>query len=1007
MSTALSYNLNARYYGVFENVSAGDVLIGSTSGDSAGYFVKATTANRGVRRSTAVALSAYGGGKVGSVSIQQGGFVPAAITGLAAGASSWVRTSTTGRMERCTPVDGDDVIGKCNEQGDVFLDLGKWSYENVEGGTGGEEIKGFAIDGTSGVAPIIGAVPVFTQIGGASFEQKKPAGPGCYDVTSYGVCDPTGVADSSAAFAACMAAIPGTFSKGATIVIPDGIYRLDAGWDIYKCVHIRGAGMNSGSGGTQILLPARKSIHGWGFETGQAFASSTAQFSSIAGLYILKSGKATVTPWAASTGVSVGAERIIVAAANELDDRRHVYLECIKAGTTAATTPQPTAPDYSEPFVPGRTYHRGMLVRGGTGGAIDATGSNLIATAIFRCTTAGVAGGAPPTWNATLSATTTSGAAVFTAITAAEFFTADGTAVWAHRSDAGIVANCRMSLWDICIEDAGGPGVYLRGNSGSGVNTNCNGWEATNLRIRNCGIGFMCHGGDTQTGHAALLDIEGCGHDQPGNGGVGIYDASGVGNLWTACQVANDPTAGDGGGHSFLTSGAFNGATFMHCYTEAHAGSFSMHIAEHHRSSRVKVIRGSHSAGFTSRLQPAPDGTWSECSTDLGPSEGSNRGLVATAPMSPTSDQTRSGSAGTFATRNAVSGTTQITGITGVVDTDQGRAVTISGAANAANNGTFEITSADDAFPTTIYYTNRNVGASVSDANNGAISWAIGGGLVSTYLGTRDNSGAVIQWSGPSDTGANKLGLVHCSTLTGGWGLAKDWYAWTYNGIAANVMMVLPGPNATYGADNASLGGEFAPHFPGRVLFGAVADYQRSLEFAAAAPTTLRHGQGSWAFNRVWDGTSALPIAWVNSVTGTPGTWEPVYALVSTDVTTQVGTLTTTTTTAGQVIRTCDVAAATSTKRNIYRVFATFAGGGAAGSVTGSVEGSFSVDSAGAITRLGTDSASTTKGTGITAAVFALSISGTSLRAVVTPSSATSTNWKVTVQVEKLLGVNA
>lgn len=103
----------------------GDVLIPSTVD---GRYVKATTANRGSRRATGIALSDYASG--GVVDIQQTGQVATDVTGFTAAASSWVRTSMLGRLEKVTPSAGDDLLGKTDTDGRLFLSSGIWDSSN-------------------------------------------------------------------------------------------------------------------------------------------------------------------------------------------------------------------------------------------------------------------------------------------------------------------------------------------------------------------------------------------------------------------------------------------------------------------------------------------------------------------------------------------------------------------------------------------------------------------------------------------------------------------------------------------------------------------------------------------------------------------------------------------------------------------------------------------------------------------------------------------------------------
>jgi hypothetical protein len=54
------------------------------------------------------------------------GKVDASISGLPAGAATWVRVSATGTLERAgdSPSDGDDVVGRCEANGDFHATFG-------------------------------------------------------------------------------------------------------------------------------------------------------------------------------------------------------------------------------------------------------------------------------------------------------------------------------------------------------------------------------------------------------------------------------------------------------------------------------------------------------------------------------------------------------------------------------------------------------------------------------------------------------------------------------------------------------------------------------------------------------------------------------------------------------------------------------------------------------------------------------------------------------------------
>ncbi len=134
MTAAITVNLSATLDAASGPVAIGDVLIDEAS---SGEYVRATTANRGARRSHGVALSAWSSTTRGAVRLFTGGVLDAAVSGLGVGTASWVRVSATARLERCTPANGDDIMGKCDVDGNVFLQPGVWDDDNYAGGGGG------------------------------------------------------------------------------------------------------------------------------------------------------------------------------------------------------------------------------------------------------------------------------------------------------------------------------------------------------------------------------------------------------------------------------------------------------------------------------------------------------------------------------------------------------------------------------------------------------------------------------------------------------------------------------------------------------------------------------------------------------------------------------------------------------------------------------------------------------------------------------------------------------
>lgn len=120
-SPAYSISFSVVQSGTASTGSAGDVLLPSADD---GLYVLATAANRGTRRSTGIALSSYIAG--GVVEIQQEGEVSATISGLGAGAATYVRVSAAGALERAASPDvSDDVVGWCETDGTLHLRCGQ------------------------------------------------------------------------------------------------------------------------------------------------------------------------------------------------------------------------------------------------------------------------------------------------------------------------------------------------------------------------------------------------------------------------------------------------------------------------------------------------------------------------------------------------------------------------------------------------------------------------------------------------------------------------------------------------------------------------------------------------------------------------------------------------------------------------------------------------------------------------------------------------------------------
>lgn len=111
-------------------VAIGDALVL----DSAGFYRVATSANRTTYgRSVGIATTA-GDASNPTVEVVVTGMLASSVTGLGAGTVSWVRVDANGRLERCNPAVGDDVIGKVRADGALQVAPGTWDSANVAGG---------------------------------------------------------------------------------------------------------------------------------------------------------------------------------------------------------------------------------------------------------------------------------------------------------------------------------------------------------------------------------------------------------------------------------------------------------------------------------------------------------------------------------------------------------------------------------------------------------------------------------------------------------------------------------------------------------------------------------------------------------------------------------------------------------------------------------------------------------------------------------------------------------
>lgn len=494
------------------------------------------------------------------VEVQQVGLVPSSITGLSAIAPplrSLVRVNrTTGRLERLsgtTPLEkGDLVIGVADQYGNVLL-----------------------LDHDSGV----------------------------YDVRDFGAVG-DGVTDDAPAFAAAIAAMGGGpgGANGTVLKVPAGTYKCSDDIHVYKQCTILGASASTGNGGTIIEFAAGKSMIFW--QLGSPFGG-IAQGAAVRdiGIHSTKVIGAN-DAWAPNTIYSVGAKTLFADGNNN-----HAYLECIRsvdphnpAGngrSGASIAGVPADPDHSAEFVPGKHYHVGQIVRGSTDQQpIAYNGSNLITSVFFTVTKAGKAGDAYPPWDTNLGAETPSGDVKFKASPASHSWLTDGQLVWAAKAHCGLLIYTRIYAQNIYVYNTTNAGIYMRGRASGPQQRNSSGTQITQCRVEECGVGIMSHGSDANVNLITSCDVLSAGAGLPGNGGIGIWDSSQLGDTWISCQVNNAGQDGlpIGRGRSYRCDTGMS--VFLGCYSEQ-AAPGETHLLSSRFLSPCIVIGGDHGALIT------------------------------------------------------------------------------------------------------------------------------------------------------------------------------------------------------------------------------------------------------------------------------------------------------------------------------------------------------------------------------------------------------------------------
>lgn len=227
-----SIDFSAPLHSTAASGTKGTVLIDHP--DGSGRFVVATSGNRsGGRRSVGIALASFDSDD--TVAIQEIGLVDRSVVNLGPGAAGWVRVSSAGQLERVASPDPvlDDLIGKCNDAGTVFLT----PYASNEVGNG--------IPTTS----TIGLSVAYNEDGTLSDKRKKVAHTGSHDVHDYGAIG-DGTTDDGAAFLATLAAINPDNNYldqlGSRILLKERTdYKIENFLRLYASITLQGASSSS------------------------------------------------------------------------------------------------------------------------------------------------------------------------------------------------------------------------------------------------------------------------------------------------------------------------------------------------------------------------------------------------------------------------------------------------------------------------------------------------------------------------------------------------------------------------------------------------------------------------------------------------------------------------------------------------------------------------------------------------------------------------------------------
>lgn len=361
--------------------------------------------------------------------------------------------------------------------------------------------------------------------------------------------DPTGVADSWAAFTAAMNAIPisGAGQRRYGILVPPGLYTLSRPWMINRPVQVRGAN-DRAAAARGVQIQGRKGFDVARVQYTNAVISGGAAGSIIEGLrFTHQSG---TSAWQASTGGYVANQSAVIPTtgySGHWDDyalgtsnaalgttNAPFVLRCIQSGTSGGSEPTWSSYDF------GNIIERGQMVR------VSNTVSVTTLTAHGKTTGNSVyIMSDDPLFASGFYTITVTGASTFTYTESGADATsgtqnvlatviADGTTAWMKVYVAGLKLETGANVKSCTFSSIGGDGVAVVATVGSGIANNANGFRIEFCRADNSlGWGFATRGSDANAGgfHDCFAIVNGWG---------GFIDASELGNTYVNCGVENN-----------------------------------------------------------------------------------------------------------------------------------------------------------------------------------------------------------------------------------------------------------------------------------------------------------------------------------------------------------------------------------------------------------------------------------------------------------------------------------